>query len=130
MKKRMEKMVLAKGELPSCRLFGPPSAKVGLIGFGSTSGPILEAQHILQRRGVATRYLQVRTVYPVPVHEIAPFLKEVDVAYVVEHNYTGQLARLLRETMPSYHEKLRSILKYDGFTFRAPQIVAAMKEVS
>jgi len=130
MKKRMEKMVLAKGELPSCRHFGPPSAKVGLIGFGSTSGPILEAQHILERRGVATRYLQVRTVYPVPVHEIAPFLKEVDVAYVVEHNYTGQLARLLRETMPAYHDKLRSILKYDGFTFRAPQIVAAMKEVS
>jgi len=130
MKKRMEKMVHAQGELPSCRLFGPSEAKVGIIGFGSTSGPILEAQSLLQRRGVSTRYLQARTVYPVPVHEIDPFLKEVDVAYVVEHNYTGQLARLLRETMPWHHAKLRSILKYDGYTFRAPQIVAEMKEVA
>ena len=130
MKKRMEKMVHARSELPSCRLFGPPSAKVGLVGFGSTSGPILEAQHLLQRKGIATRYLQVRTVYPVPVHEIDPFLKEVDVAYIVEHNYTGQLARLLRETMPWHHSKLRSVLKYDGYTFRAPQIVAEVKEVS
>ncbi|HTT46108.1 MAG TPA: 2-oxoacid:acceptor oxidoreductase subunit alpha [Thermoplasmata archaeon] len=130
MKKRMEKMVNARSELPACRLFGPANAKVGIIGFGSTSGPILEAQSLLHHRGKPTRYLQARTVYPVPVHEIDPFLKEVDVAYVVEHNYTGQFARLLRETMPWHHAKLRSVLKYDGFTFRAPQIVAAMKEVA
>ena len=130
MKKRMEKLVHARSELPPCRLFGPPTAKIGLIGFGSTSGPILEAQRLLEHRGVATRYLQARTVFPVPVHEIDPFLKEVDVAYVVEHNYTGQLARLLRETMPWHHAKLRSILKYDGLTFRAPQIVAEVKGVA
>ncbi|MGP8077045.1 MAG: 2-oxoacid:acceptor oxidoreductase subunit alpha [Thermoplasmata archaeon] len=130
MKKRMEKMVNARAELPACRFFGPADAKVGIIGFGSTSGPILEAQGLLHHRGKPTRYLQARTVYPVPVHEIDPFLKEVDVAYVVEHNYTGQFARLLRETMPWHYAKLRSVLKYDGFTFRAPQIVAAMKEVA
>ncbi|HXQ79440.1 MAG TPA: 2-oxoacid:acceptor oxidoreductase subunit alpha, partial [Thermoplasmata archaeon] len=129
MTKRMEKMVHARAELPSCRLFGPPDAKVGIIGFGSTSGPILEAQGLLQHRGVATRYLQARTLYPVPVHEIDPFLKSVDVVYVVEHNYTGQFARLLRETMPWHHAKLRPVVKYDGFTFRAPEIVSAMKEV-
>jgi len=130
MKKRMEKMVHARAELPPCRFYGPPSAKVGLIGFGSTSGPILEAQRLLEHRGLPTRYLQARTVFPVPVHEVDPFLKEVDVAYVVEHNYTGQFARLLREAMPWHHEKLRSVLKYDGLTFRAPQIVAEVKGVA
>jgi 2-oxoglutarate/2-oxoacid ferredoxin oxidoreductase subunit alpha len=130
MHKRMEKMVKARDELPASRLFGPPEGKIGLIGFGSTSGPILEAQALLQHRGVPTRYLQARTVFPVPVHEIDPFLKEVDVAYVIEHNYTGQFSRLLRETMPWHHAKLRPILKYDGFTFRAPQILSAMKEVA
>jgi 2-oxoglutarate ferredoxin oxidoreductase subunit alpha len=130
MQKRMEKMVHARAELPSCRFFGPPNAKVGIIGFGSTSGPILESQRVLERKGVATRYLQLRTVYPVPTHEIDPFLKEVETAYVVEHNYTGQLARLLRETMPWHHAKIRSILKYDGYSFRAPQIVSGIKGVS
>jgi 2-oxoglutarate ferredoxin oxidoreductase subunit alpha len=130
MKKRMEKLVHARAELPPCRVFGPLSARVGLIGYGSTSGPILEAQRLLEHRGTPTRYLQVRTVFPVPVHEIDPFLKEVDVAYVVEHNFTGQLARLLRETMPWHHAKIRSILKYDGFTFRAPQIASEVKGVS
>ncbi len=130
MRKRMEKMVRARDELPSARLYGPASAKVGFVGYGGTSGPITEAMHLLEARGVATRYFQARTVYPVPVHELDPFLKGVDVAYVVEHNYTGQFARLIREHLPWHHEKLRSILKYDGYSFRAPQIIADVKEAA
>src|SRR5208337_3967633 len=38
MKKRMEKMVKARNDLPSCRIFGSAEARIGLIGFGSTSG--------------------------------------------------------------------------------------------
>ncbi len=130
MKKRMEKMVKARDELPPARFYGPPQAKIGFIGFGNTAGPILESMRVLEMKGVATRFLEARTLYPVPVHEIDPFLKDVDVAYVVEHNYTGQFARLLRETMPWHHAKLRSILKYDGYTFRAPQILAEVKEAA
>jgi 2-oxoglutarate/2-oxoacid ferredoxin oxidoreductase subunit alpha len=127
MKKRMEKMVKARLDLPSCRTFGPGDARIGFIGFGSTSGPIFEAMRLLETQGVRTRYLQARTLYPVPVHEIDPFLKDLDAVYVVEHNYTGQFARLLRETMPWHYAKMRSILKYDGYSFRAPQIVASVK---
>jgi 2-oxoglutarate ferredoxin oxidoreductase subunit alpha len=128
MRKRMEKMVKAQPDLPAGRLFGPASAKVGLIGFGSTSGPIFEAQRMLEHRGIPTRYYQARTLYPVPVHEIDPFLKGVDVAYVIEHNYTGQFSRLLRETMPWHHAKLRPVLKYDGYSFRAPEIIGHIAE--
>jgi 2-oxoglutarate/2-oxoacid ferredoxin oxidoreductase subunit alpha len=130
MRKRMEKMTRARDELPAGRLFGPASAKIGFVGFGSTSGPILEAQQLLESRGIPSRYYQARTLYPVPTHELGPFLEGVDVAYVVEHNYTGQLARLIRETLPGHHAKLRSILKYDGYSFRAPQIVAQVREAS
>ncbi len=130
MQKRMEKMAKARDDLPAGRLFGPATARVGLIGYGSTSGPIREAQTLLEARGTPTRYYQARTVYPVPTHEIGPFLEGVDVAYVVEHNYTGQFARLLRETLPQYHSKLRNIVKYDGNSFRAPEIIAQIREVS
>ena len=130
MRKRMEKLVHARDELPPARLFGDPAAKVGLIGYGSTSGPIREVQSILATRGLATRYFQARTLFPVPVHELDPFLASVEVAYVVEHNYTGQFARLLREHLPWHHTKLRTILKYDGASFRAPQIIAEVKEAA
>jgi 2-oxoglutarate/2-oxoacid ferredoxin oxidoreductase subunit alpha len=127
MKKRMGKMVRAQPELPPGRLFGPATARIGLVGFGSTSGPILEAQALLAGRGVGTRYYQARTIYPVPVHELDPFFQGIDAAYVVEHNYTGQYARLLRESLPWHHAKIRSVLRYDGDSFRAPDIVAAVE---
>ncbi len=130
MQKRMEKMAHARDELPAGRLFGPASARIGLIGFGSPYGPIREAQALLAARGTPTRFYQARTLYPVPTHELDPFLRSVDVAYVVEHNYTGQFARLLRETLPEHHAKLRSIRKYDGMTFRAPELVAAIREAA
>ncbi|MGA8664953.1 MAG: 2-oxoacid:acceptor oxidoreductase subunit alpha [Thermoplasmata archaeon] len=130
MKKRMEKMVRARDELPAAHLFGPPDAKVGLIGYGSTFGPIREAQAILAARGKSTRFFQPRTLYPVPAHELDPFLNSVDVAYVIEHNYTGQFARLVREAVPWHHAKLKSITKYDGSNFRAPQIIAEIPEVA
>jgi 2-oxoglutarate ferredoxin oxidoreductase subunit alpha len=128
MQKRMEKMVHARDDLPLPRLFGEPDARVGLIGFGSTWGPIREAQEVLQRRGIATRFFQARTIFPVQTHTLDPFLNSVDVAFVVEHNYTGQFGRLLREFLPQHHAKLRPVLKYDGFSFRSPEIVRAVEE--
>ena len=130
MKKRMGKMVFARDDLPMPRYYGDPNSRIGFIGFGSTWGPIREAQEILERRGTSTRFYQARTLYPVPAHSLDPFLASVDVAYVVEHNYSGQFARLIRETLPWHYQKLRSILKYDGSSFRAPEIIAKMKEES
>ncbi|MCI4319421.1 MAG: 2-oxoacid:acceptor oxidoreductase subunit alpha [Thermoplasmata archaeon] len=123
MRKRMEKMTHARSELPGPEYFGPASARIGLIGYGSTFGPIREAQGDLTERGIATRFYQARTLFPVPVDSLGAFLDGVDVAYVVEHNYTGQFARLIREALPDRHAKLRSLVKYDGFSFRSPEIV-------
>ena len=128
MEKRMGKLIQARDELPRPRYFGHKEARIGLIGYGSTSGPILEAMDVLDAEGIVTKYLQARTLFPVQEESLGPFFDSVDLAFVVEHNYTGQLARLLREEMPRYHAKLRSILKYDGFSFRAPDIAGPIRE--
>ena len=128
MEKRMGKLLRARDELPRPRYFGRKEARVGLIGFGSTSGPILEAMDLLDAEGISTKYLQARTLFPVQQETLGPFFDSLDLAFVVEHNYTGQLARLIREEMPQYHAKLRSILKYDGFSFRAPDIASPIRE--
>jgi 2-oxoglutarate ferredoxin oxidoreductase subunit alpha len=128
MEKRMGKLIQARDELPRPRYFGRKEARIGLLGYGSTSGPILEAMDLLDAEGIATKYLQARTLFPVQQETLGPFFDTVDLAFVVEHNYTGQLARLIREDMPQYHAKLRSILKYDGFSFRAPEIAGPIRE--
>lgn len=128
MDKRMGKLVQARDELPRPRYFGRKEARLGLIGYGSTSGPILEAMDLLDAEGIPTKYLQARTLFPVQQETLGPFFDSVDLAFIVEHNYTGQLARLIREELPQHHSKLRSILKYDGFSFRAPEIAGPIRE--
>jgi 2-oxoglutarate ferredoxin oxidoreductase subunit alpha len=128
MQKRMGKMEQAVPDLPPPQLYGAPSAKVGFIGFGSTWGPIREAQQVLEGEGFPTRFFQARTLWPVPVAALESFLAGVDVAYVVEHNFTGQFAVMIRAALPHHHAKLRSITKFDGHSFRAPEIIQRVKE--
>ncbi len=127
MQKRMGKLIHVEPELPVPHLFGAPGAKVGIIGYGSTFGPIREAQAILEREGFATRFYNARTLFPVPVKTLEPFLASVDRAYIVEHNYTGQFEDLIRGALPQHYRKLRSIRKFDGDSFRAPEIVAPIR---
>jgi 2-oxoglutarate ferredoxin oxidoreductase subunit alpha len=127
MEKRMGKLRHIVPELPVPHMFGDESAKIGIIGYGSTFGPIREAQGTLERAGTKTRFYNARTLFPVPVETLDPFLTSVDLAYVVEHNYTGQFADLIRGALPQHHAKLRSIRKYDGDSFRSPEIVAPIR---
>ncbi|MCI4358056.1 MAG: 2-oxoacid:acceptor oxidoreductase subunit alpha [Thermoplasmata archaeon] len=128
MEKRMGKMVEVVPELPSPSLYAMEGARTGIIGYGSTWGPIREAQEILRHQDLPTTFYQARTLFPVPTPSLGPFLDSVDVAFIVEHNYTGQFARLVREHLPEHHRKLRSIVKYDGMSFRAPEIARRVQE--
>jgi 2-oxoglutarate/2-oxoacid ferredoxin oxidoreductase subunit alpha len=127
MRKRMEKLVHLEADLPLSRTYGDPNSKVGFIGFGSTTGPIREAQERLLAKGRNTRFFQARTLFPVPKRELTAFLEPLETAYVVEHNYAGQFAGLIREALPQYHARLRSVVKYDGLPFRSPEIVRAVE---
>ncbi|MCI4334443.1 MAG: 2-oxoacid:acceptor oxidoreductase subunit alpha [Thermoplasmata archaeon] len=127
MRKRMEKLTQLEPELPLSRTYGDPKATVGFIGFGSTTGPIREAQERLLAKGQSTRFFQARTLFPVPARELTAFLEPLERAYVVEHNYVGQFAGLIREALPQYHAKLRSLVKYDGLPFRSPEIARVVE---
>ncbi|MHB8352704.1 MAG: 2-oxoacid:acceptor oxidoreductase subunit alpha, partial [Thermoplasmata archaeon] len=129
MHKRMDKMVRARADLPLPHYYGEAEARVGLIAYGSTTGPLREAQELLRLRGHASRFLQARTLFPVPTETFRPFLEQVDVAFVVEHNFTGQFSQLLREAMPDLAGKLRPVLRYDGLPFRAPEVAQVVEEV-
>lgn len=122
MHKRMSRLELAKPDLPAPLLWGDEKAKVGFIGYGSTFGPIREAQRLLKARGITSRFYQARTLWPVPVESLKPFLESVDVAYVVEHNYMGQFAMLIRQYLPS--PKVKNLVKFDGDSFKATELVS------
>ncbi len=124
MNKRMNKIEVAKDELPRARHFGDRSAKIGFIGIGSLFGVILEAMEDLQREGVKTQYLQPRTIWPV-LEDILAFIDKCSRVYVVELNAQAQLAHILIH-QGADPGKIVNILRYDGIPYRPDELVKSV----
>lgn len=121
MHKRMSKLEHAKKDLPRGVNFGSKNAKIGIIGFGSTYGPIIESMQQLAEKSVNVRFHQLRTVYPLLEDDLNEFLTPLEKVFVIENNYQGQLASILRSKV-SNPEKIRSLTKYDGSSFKPSEI--------
>jgi 2-oxoglutarate ferredoxin oxidoreductase subunit alpha len=126
MDKRMRKLKTAAGQLPSSEVRGDRKAKIGIIGVGSTVGPIFEAQQRLAAKGIKSKYLQLRTLWPFPAKEVEKFLSGCRRVFVVENNFSGQLARLIKSQVDAL-PLLKSILKYSSLPFTPAEIAAKIQ---
>jgi 2-oxoglutarate/2-oxoacid ferredoxin oxidoreductase subunit alpha len=129
MRKRMMKLERAKKDLPKGNNFGPKTAKIGIIGFGSTYGPIVESMEQLAEKGVEVRFHQIRTLWPLLEDDLHDFVDRLDKVFVVENNYSGQLASLIQANFGEFSEKIESITKFDGSSFKPKEITGAILSV-
>lgn len=137
MEKRIRKLKHIAAYLPPPVLHGDPTAEVTVVGFGSTTGPALEALSRLKGgngrsrspRGKRVAYLQLKALWPFQGEEVRKLLAPARRVVVAESNATGQLARLLRSEMEG-HDRIRSLLKYDGRPFRPAEIVEGVKALA
>jgi len=122
MEKRMRKLDQASPDLCPPQVWGCQKAEVGFIGFGSTLGAILEAIEQLRVKSVPSRFLQLRTLWPFPAAEVRQFLAESRDVFVVEHNFSGELATLIKSQVSPCAE-LKNILNYSTLPFTPKEIV-------
>jgi 2-oxoglutarate ferredoxin oxidoreductase subunit alpha len=122
MEKRMHKLDQASPDLFPPQTWGCQKAEVGFIGFGSTLGAILEAMEQLRVKNVPSRFLQLRTLWPFPAPEVREFLAESRDIFVVEHNFSGELATLIKSQVSPCGE-LKNILNYSTRPFTPREIV-------
>jgi 2-oxoglutarate ferredoxin oxidoreductase subunit alpha len=130
MEKRARKLELAAREIPQnekLRVSGDPEAALTILSWGSTKGGVLEAMQRLETDGIAARLVQVRLLWPFPAEELRPYLEGASPLVVVETNYSGQFARLLRETTGYAPEHL--IVKYNGRPIPGEALYQALKTV-
>jgi 2-oxoglutarate ferredoxin oxidoreductase subunit alpha len=126
MDKRMKKLELLATEMKPPKIYGPHDAKLTLIGWGSTYGPLAEAVDILTKEGHSANLVYFNYIYPMPAEGIHKALAKSKKKICVENNYTGQLARLLRTEAGI--EMSDKILRYDGLPFTPASIVEALRE--
>jgi len=96
-----------------------------IIGMGSTGGTIDEAR---SRLDANTNHITVRQILPFPADDLRPYIEKAKQVVVVENNATAQLADQIKLHVGS-HDKIRSILKYDGNPFLPSDLYNACKEL-
>lgn len=126
MSKRMRKLHELESSLPRPLLFGPKTADITIIGFGSTKGPVLDALTLLDQHGIAANYLHLTYLHPFPSLFVKEALRESKHTLVVEGNYTGQLEMLLKQDTlhcPDFRYR-----KFDGRPFYAEDIAEQVRQ--
>jgi 2-oxoglutarate ferredoxin oxidoreductase subunit alpha len=122
MEKRMRKLKRAAADLIPPQVWGDRKAKIGFIGCGSTLGAILEAMDMLKGKKVASKFLQLRTLWPFPSAVVKRFLEGCQDVFVVENNFSGELATLIKSQVNPC-SRLRRILNYSTRAFTPSEIV-------
>ncbi|MEO0203201.1 MAG: 2-oxoacid:acceptor oxidoreductase subunit alpha [candidate division WOR-3 bacterium] len=129
LEKRLKKIYQTarnSGDLPEDLIFG--EGDIGLIGFGFTYGPIMEAMERLNNIGIKTKFLQIRTLWPLNQDKIKKFIDSCKKVIVVEQNAQGQLSNVIKMFYPEHH-KIESLRRYDGKGFTPGDIVNKVLEI-
>ncbi|MDG6898808.1 MAG: 2-oxoacid:acceptor oxidoreductase subunit alpha [Nitrososphaerota archaeon] len=113
--KRMKKLDSIKKESKLPELFGPSSADITLVSWGSSANAAREAIQRLRRGGASVNGLEFTDLYPLDEAKVKQILGSSGKKVAVEANYSGQFEMLLRrETGVQMDAHIR---KYDGEPF-------------
>lgn len=120
MTKRMGKLDILKNELLEPEYLGVENPETILVGWGSTYGAIKDAVETLNGEGYSVGALIFGDIYPLPEKLLSKYASTAKRKINVEQNYSGQLAKLIRQETGIKMDK--SILKYDGRQISADEI--------
>ena len=130
MEKRMGKLALADKEIlisDRVNFFGPESADITVVSWGSTKGAILDAMEWLKADGITVNFLQIRLVSPFPTEYVTRVLSSAKKIVGIEMNYSGQLIGVVREKTCIPVEQL--VVKYNGRPMSSEEIYDALKAI-
>jgi len=103
---------------------GEAGAKLVVVGWGSTFGPIHQAVRRLRARGKDVAHVHIRHIWPLPKN-LGVLLRGFEHIIVPEMN-TGQLKTVLRD---QYLVDAKPLNKVSGQPFRIAEIEAAIEAV-
>jgi 2-oxoglutarate/2-oxoacid ferredoxin oxidoreductase subunit alpha len=116
----------AREMLPQPILQGSGKAKIGILSFGSNDPAIIEARDRLSAQDIETDYMRVRAL-PV-AQSVYDFIFSHEKVFVVENNYDGQLARILRSETDEATKHMISLALGDSLPMTPHFIVDGILE--
>ncbi len=123
MEKRFRKLAVASDEIRAWPhaiwRYGDPEPQVGIVGWGSTSGPVREAIDRAVAEGMKVQAFFPRFLSPMPDPELSEFIAPLRAVIVPELNYRGQLADIIQAR---FCMKIHRLNQFNGDAFNASDI--------
>ncbi len=120
-KRNLRKFPGLRSEAAPPQLYGPSTAEVTLMGWGTSRAAMTEAVDLLREQRVTANAVIFSEVWPMPVEAVQALLKDKRQLVAVEGNLTAQLAGLVYCHTGVACDHL--CLKYDGRPFTADYIL-------
>jgi len=128
MEKRQRKLTGVLKEFGSVKRYGDANPDIGVIGWGSTAGPIREAVQIACGAGVKAGGFVPRMIYPSPNEDIRAFIQSCKKVFVIEGNMSGQYAAFLRSQIPGFDPVV--VTRYDGLPIQRGDVLKKIEEMA
>lgn len=128
MDKRMSKLDLALEKIPDeeqAVSFGVHDFTI--ISWGSTKGPILDAQKMLKKEGIDIGFIQIKLLHPFPAEYVKSLLKDAKTLIDIEANYSGQLGKVFKQNVSRDIDYY--ILKYTGRGMTSTELYDSLKKI-
>ncbi|NBG87988.1 2-oxoacid:acceptor oxidoreductase subunit alpha [Isachenkonia alkalipeptolytica] len=122
--KRMEKMTPLEYK-KGIQMYQEKDNNILFLGYGSTFATLEQGVKKLDR---IVDYGAIKQIKPLPKVQIKKLLEHYDKVVIVENNYSAQLRRIIQAEI-GYHEKLDSLLSYNGDGFLIEEIKDKIKEL-
>ena len=124
---RLAKILRIAKFLPRERLVqGTKDARLLVLGWGSSYGPIYEAVHRAINSGELVAQAHLRYLYPFPAN-LKIMLKQFELILVPELN-AGQLCALIRSQLPDLAPRIRQYNRITGLPLKVEEISEAIHE--
>jgi 2-oxoglutarate ferredoxin oxidoreductase subunit alpha len=128
MRKRFSKLdTFRKEDMLPPKIYGNPESDITLVGWGSTKGVILEVMERFKHAdGLDLKLMQLLDLWPFPAQAVTALLQASRQIIVVENNFTGQMANLIRQETGIACTKM---VKYNGAPFSPRELYQRLKEL-
>lgn len=127
-KKMMDKRLNKIKELENVEgidLFENQTTDLLILSMGSNYGTVKKA---VEDNSLPVSYGVFKRIKPIPLKQLNILFNKYSKILIVENNATGQLASIVKENISS-HNKITSLLKYNGMPFELGEIKSKIEEL-
>ncbi|MCX8163100.1 MAG: 2-oxoacid:acceptor oxidoreductase subunit alpha [Candidatus Micrarchaeota archaeon] len=125
--KRARKLSAINPQLYQPVFFGPATAPLLVVSWGSSKGVILEALKHLNRQNIPIRYMHIKYAIPFATDTVKEALVSASKSIIFEGNSTAQMRSYIRQKTGILIENV--CLKYDARPFQVEQVVNEIKKL-